>query len=172
MENHEDEEVLRIILFRLDFVEAIKYFEAAKLASNDFIRDGLLKVGIITYAKPFMKNTGVHKEVKNYRLPKNIVLDEFQWLHEMFMDYRGNFIGHSNFKTIKPNISPLTKTPKGDMHSIQYTDISFDHWFNKDNEFPNETLLIDQAIELANTLIADIPAPHTTEEVFNGSSNA
>lgn len=169
MENYEDEEIVRIILFRHDFVDAIKYFEYSKNVNDKFIRDGLIKMGIVTYAKPFMENTGIHKEVKKYRLPKSMIPDDFMWLHEIFMNYRGNFIGHSNFKTIKPSMRDPQETPKGKMISTQYTGITFEHWFEVDEEFPEEPMLVDQAIELVNTLIKDIPRAYTTEEVFSGN---
>jgi hypothetical protein len=73
MENHEDEEVVRFVLFRKDFSESLKYFDLSRIADNKFVRDALIKMGIISYAKPFMKNTGIHKEVKSYRLPSSIV---------------------------------------------------------------------------------------------------
>ena len=169
MDNLDDERVLRIILFRQDFIEAINYFEAAKSTSNELIRNGLIKVAIITYAKPFMKNTGINKEANNYRLPKEAVPDETQWLHEILMDLRGNFIGHSNFKLIKPTISKLVNTPKGKMHHIQYTHIDFDSWFKENKESQEDTLLIDQTIKLINAIIADIPAPYSTKDVFQGA---
>ena len=172
MDNYEDEVFIRIILFRGNFVEAVKCFEHAKKAPDNFVRYSLIKMGIITYAKPFMKNAGVHKEANGYRLPKSVVPKDYQWLHEMFLNYRGNFIGHSNFNTMKPNIGASEKTQKGQMIPIQYTDISFDHWFEIDEEFPEEPYLIDHAIALVNGLLEDMPgATYTTKEVFSNEQN-
>ena len=61
MKNNEDEEVVRIILFRKDFSDSLECFIRSRNADDKFIRDALIKVGIISYAKPFMKNTGIHK---------------------------------------------------------------------------------------------------------------
>jgi hypothetical protein len=85
----------------------------------------------------------------------------------MFLDYRGNFIAHSSFKTMKPNMGSLEETPKGQMIPIQYIDISFDHWFEHDEEYPEEPLLIDQASELVKALIQEIPRSFTNEEIFS-----
>ena len=86
----------------------------------------------------------------------------------MFLNYRGNFIGHSNFKTMKPNIRASEKTHKGKMIPIQYTDISFEHWFEHDDEFPEEPYLIDDAITLVNSLLEDMPGKsYSTKEVFS-----
>ncbi len=168
MENHEDEEMIRFILFRKDFAESVRCFDQSRNIDEKFVRDALIKMGIIFYAKPFMKNTGIHKEAKNYRLPSSIVPEDYLWLHEMFLNYRGNFIAHSSFKTMKPTLGALENTPKGEMFPIQYTDISFDHWFEHDNEYPEEPILIDQATKLVNVLIQQIPGGSlTNEEVFS-----
>ncbi|MDH5571500.1 MAG: hypothetical protein OEY89_07025 [Gammaproteobacteria bacterium] len=168
MDNHEDEEMIRIILFRKDFTEAVRYFDQSRHIDEKFVRDALIKMGIISYAKPFMKNTGIHKEVKNYRLPSSIVPEDYLWLHEMFLNYRGNFISHSSFKTMQPSLGIVTNTPKGKMLPIQYTDIRFDHWFEHDDEYHEEPVLIDQATKLVKMLIQEIPGNFlTNEEVFS-----
>jgi hypothetical protein len=166
MKNHEDEEVLRIILFRKDFSDSISYFEKSKTIDDMFVRDALIKMGVISYAKPFMKNTGIHKEVQSYRLPSSIVPEEHEWLHQMLMNYRGNFIAHSNFKTVRPSMEIEEDTPIGKMIPIKYIDISFDHWFVPDQEFPEEPPLIERAIQLVTELIKEIPGALTEEEVF------
>ena len=70
---------------------------------------------------------------------------------------------------MKPNMGPLEKTPKGEMYPIQYTDISFDHWLELDEEFPEEPFLIDQVIKLVDKLIQDIPGVHTNDEIFSNN---
>jgi len=167
MQNHQDEEFVRIVLFRNDFSDAIAYFQKSKEIEENFVRDALIKMGAISYAKPFMKNTGIHNEVKNYRLPSSIVPEENELLHQMLMDYRGNFIGHANFKTMKPSIGEAEPTPKGEMIPIRYTDISFDHWFQPSEEHPGEALLVDQVIEMIAGLISEIPRALSHEEVFS-----
>lgn len=169
MNNIEDEEFVRLILFKGDWSDAAKYFEYSKKQLQDeFIRDALIKVGIVTYAKPFMENTGINKKLKKYRIPKKLVPEYFLWLHEMLMNYRGNFIGHANFKTMKPIFTQGIDTPKGLMMNATYTKITYDHWFKIDQEFPEEPLLIDQAIELSTYLanLLDIPI-YSDEDIFS-----
>jgi hypothetical protein len=73
MKNHEEEFVARLILFRKDFSDAISYFEKAKVVDDRFVRDALIRMGLISYAKPFMDNKSIHKELKDYRLPAEVV---------------------------------------------------------------------------------------------------
>lgn len=167
MDNFEDEEFARIILFRLDFENAIKYFENSKNIEDKFIRDALIKVGIVTYAKPFMVNTGIHKEVNRYRLPKSIIPDNFIWIHEILMNYRGNFIGHSNFKTIKPIVKTTKNTPNEEMICTTYLDLRLDHWFQVDEEFQEYKPMIDSILELINFIIKDIPKPYSVADIYS-----
>jgi hypothetical protein len=157
MDNFEDEEVFRIILFKKDFLEAEKCFLKSKTISDIFIRDSLIKMGIVCYARPFMGNTGIHKEVRKYKYPVKVVPDELMWLHEMFMDYRGNFIGHSNFNTLKPDITRPEKGAHENRFKYSFTDISFNHWYKTDEDYPEVDLLIDDAISLVKRLASDIP---------------
>lgn len=157
MDNFEDEEVFRIVLFKKDFQEAEKYFLESKKIAEKFIRDSLIKMGIVCYARPFMGNTGIHKEVRKYSYPVKAVPDEFMWLHEIFMDYRGNFIGHSNFKALKPNITRSEKNVSESLSKYSFMDIVFDHWYKHDEDNPDSNLLIDDAIALVNKLASDIP---------------
>lgn len=166
MKDYEDEILIRLVLFQKDFSEALRYFEKSKELEDDFVRDALLKAGIISYCRPFLKNTGINKEVKRFHLPSKFVPKDYQWLHEMFLNYRGNFIGHSNFKTMKPNIGAIEDTPKGGMVPIRYTSISFDHWFERDAEFPEEPPLINLACVFIRELSQKIPESITNEEVF------
>jgi hypothetical protein len=113
----------------------------------------------VTYAKPFLKSTGIHKEIKRYCLFKEqIVPEEYFWLHEMFMDYRGNYIGHSNFNSIKPEIPNEPEKINGMTNVLNHMAITYDHWFTVDSEFKDMPLLIDQAINLfsiaANKLLS------------------
>ena len=168
MKNPEDELFVRFILFKKDWDEASSYFEASKKATDKLIRDGLIKIGIVTYAKPFMGNTGIHAEVRKFRLEKSFIPEEYIWLHEMMMNYRGNFIGHSNFKTIVPEMGKLEDTPKGKMRPIKYMAISYDHWFKFDDEFPDEALLIDDAIALSRKLSEELGSPtFSNEDLLN-----
>jgi len=166
MQNHIDEEVVRIVLFREDFSDAIAYFEKSKNIDERFVRDALIKMGIISYAKLFMKNTGIHKELKSFRLKAFFVPEEYQWLHKMLMDHRGNYIGHSNFKTIQPNMGEEESTPIGKMRPIHYGALNFDHWFEIDLEFPKELPLIEQVIHMATKIVEVMPKVYTSEEVF------
>mgnify|MGYP003387689603 CR=1 FL=1 len=157
MDNFEDEEVFRLVLFKKDFLEAEKYFLESKKIPEKFVRDALIKMGIVCYARPFMGNTGIHKEVRKYSYPVKVVPDELIWLHEMFMDYRGNFIGHSNFKTLKPNITYPENGAPENLIKYSFTDIVFDHWYMRDEDNPEEDLLIDGAIALVSRLASGIP---------------
>ncbi len=165
MDNYEDEEMVRLVLFRLDFIESLECFNRSKTISDNFIRDCLIKIGIVTYAKAFMGNTGVHKKGRKYCLPKKIIPEEYLWLHEMFLDYRGNFIGHSNFKTMKPKVTYPKENSLETRISTTYTGISYDHWFEIYEELPEESLLIDEAIKLVSILIADIPGSSAYETI-------
>jgi hypothetical protein len=158
MENVEDELLARFCLFNVDFQEAEKYFQRAKVEEDKFIRDALIKIGIVTYAKPFLKSNGVHKEVKKYCLFKDdVVPSESFWLHEMFMDYRGNYIGHSNFNSIKPEVPIEPKRKNGLVNIMSHWAISYDHWFTIEPEFSDFPLLIDEAITLVSTVASKVP---------------
>jgi hypothetical protein len=158
MENVEDELLARFVLFNVDFQEAGKYFQYAKIEEDKFILDALIKIEIVTYAKPFLKSNGVHKKVKKYCLFKDdVVPSESFWLHEMFMDYRGNYIGHSNFKSIKPEVPIEPERKNGLVNIMSHWAISYDHWFTIDPEFSNFPLLIDEAIKLVSTVASKIP---------------
>jgi hypothetical protein len=100
-----------------------------------------------------LRVTGVTPEYKNYRLPKSLVPEDYVWLNEMFLNYRGNFIAHSNFKTLKPIVGQSDEVKD---IPITYTDIGFDHWFQQDDEFPDAPLLIDEAQHLVTALINEI----------------
>ncbi|MFC3122530.1 hypothetical protein [Agaribacter flavus] len=149
MENIEDEYVARIILYKLDFQEARDYLIKAKEVKDKFIRDGLIKIAIVTYAKPFLASTGIHKPIKKFRLNKeDVIPEEYFWLHEMFINYRGNFIGHSNFNTMKPVVPKEPERKGGMVAMVTHTTISYEHWFEIDPDFSDMPLLIDQAINL------------------------
>jgi hypothetical protein len=151
MESVEDELLARVVLSKKDFQDAEKYLSLAKKQEDKFVRDGLIKIGIVTYAKPFLRSTGVnkHKSVKKFCLFKEqIVPEEYYWLHQMFMDYRGNYIGHSNFNSMKPEVPIEPERKDGMVSVLSHTTISYDHWFIVDPEFKDMPLLIDQAINL------------------------
>lgn len=126
-------------------------------------------MGIVCYARPFMGNTGIHKEVRKYSYPVNMVPNELIWLHERFMNYRGNFIGHSNFKTLKPKITYPEKGAPENRIKYSFDDIDFDHWYKRDEEYPNGSLLIDDAIALVNRLALDIPVRNSIYDETTGS---
>lgn len=168
MDNFEDEEVFRLVLFKKDFQEAEKHFLESKKISEKFIRDSLIKMGIVTYARPFMGNTSIHKELRKYSYPVKVVPCEFMWVHEMFMNYRGNFIGHSNFKTLKPNIAHPEKDTSEGLIKYSFTDLCFDHWYEQDDTFESN-LIIDDAIALANALASGIPGFNNIYSETTGS---
>jgi hypothetical protein len=164
MNNEDDELVVRFFMFQQDWDEAWRYFTEAKQQSHVFIRDGLIKIGIVTYARPFMGNCGIYTRAARYKAPAAMVPEDFRWLHELMLDHRGNFIGHANFNTMKPKMGEVEQTPIGEMIPIQWVGIRYDHWFKPDEEFPEQPLLIDQAIELCHMLSEGIPARALTAE--------
>ncbi|CAH9061792.1 hypothetical protein PSECIP111854_02881 [Pseudoalteromonas sp. CIP111854] len=158
MKNVEDEVVARLVLFKLDFQEAKECLVRAKTEKDKFIRDSLIKLGIVTYAKPFLKSNGVHKPVKRFYLFKNeVVPEEYLWLHEMLMDYRGNYIGHSNFNSIKPEVPKDSIEEDGVVNIMNFMAVTYDHWFILDAEYSDKPLLIDEAIALVSAASNFLP---------------
>ncbi len=158
MDNIEDEIVVRLVLFKTDFQDVLKYFEYAKNAKDKFVRDGIIKIAIVTYAKPFLASKGVHKEVKKFSFDQDeFVPEEYSWLHEMFMNYRGNYIGHANFKSLRPNVPSNPRERDGMVEFVNYTGITYDHWFKRDSEDVESPMLIDEAIKLTSIIIDKLP---------------
>jgi|GEM_PF-6012082 len=150
MEKYGEEILVRRCFFNRDFAYALKYFEAAQNVNDVFIGDALLKIGIVTYAKPFFKNSGVHKNVHNYRLRKSFVPENFIDLHEDLLSYRGSFIGHASFNVMMPELFPDVEVDGDMMPMLIWREINFDSWFDTKDDL--DCALINNVISLARLL--------------------
>lgn len=86
-----------------DFQEAELTIERILQVEDKIIQHALIKVAVVSYARPFSKNFGVHK---SYRLPaKEYVPREMYDLHKKMMIHRNQVFAHTDITARSPQMA-------------------------------------------------------------------